>query len=439
MTQPQSPTGVRKVVHWLRPRLRKVPLVGTAARYTKRLIVLPWNFHKQYQQQVQVRAETLDHLTAVRTDTAAGLGAVRTATTGGLAAIRTEQREGFQQTTTRAISLENKLDSLAQSLATLGERFGQASAAQHASVSAAHEIVTRTAHTIQEESANHSAMVEILFNAITDRLSNLETRFVGLDAAKLASTQTLEAISTLAANSHDQSTILAGLQHAVSDLAAKSDLSLEQLPVLSSQVQALQTEVANASAHAERTNAQLQNVGNLKAEFEQLLAPRVTTEQVAAVQTELVALRDAFTAMQTQLSQTHGQTESLTAGISGDLRILREELFAELETALIRRTDKISDQLDASTAELTTEVRGLNDRHAAAFDLLSDRLRDQTAKLLGMTGEFDSIPADTVNHPIADQLADLAATQLELAKQIAELKSLIGAPTETSARLRLRA
>lgn len=36
----------RGAVRKLRPAVRRVPLVGHGLRYTKRLVMLPWNFHK---------------------------------------------------------------------------------------------------------------------------------------------------------------------------------------------------------------------------------------------------------------------------------------------------------------------------------------------------------------------------------------------------------
>ena len=355
----QSPNGIRKVVHWLRPRVRTIPVFGQAARYVKRLIVLPWNFHKQYQQSQTVQAET----------------------------------RGTFQSVQR---VEGQLDALNVAITRIATQFSEADRQRQAT----HRTVIETAQSIQVEAADHAATIEILFAAVVDRLSTMEHRFGDLATIQATTADLVQQVTSVLPEQ------IAGIGQRI-DVVSQQQLALADVP---NRLETL----------CERLTAQTLPIADTATRLDALTALPSRIEDISMAVAQL-GPRIANAEMQIAESTTRAESEA-----------------RRFQNSVDERLDVLVDKFDSSIRLLSADVRGMNERHAAAFDLVSDRLRDQTVRLLGM-GEDHGQGGVSASFA-SEQIADLVTGQLELARQIADLKQLVGGRNDGAVgNLRLRA
>jgi len=400
----QSPNGIRKVVHWLRPRVRTFPVLGQAARYVKRLIVLPWNFHKQYQQSQTVQAETR----------------------GTFQTVLANQHDGFRLLADRGQYVEGKLAAMNVAMARIAEQFSEADRQRQATTAATHQTVIETAQSMQVEAIEHSATIEVLFATIADRLSLVERRFEKLDTIVVATASLMQQVTAI----HERTSILPEqireTNRVVSEIASHTDVVAQQLIALAEVPKRL-AEMACLPAHlealSERLTAQALPFTDTVTRLNSLneLPGRLEDISLAVAQLAEIALRMANAEAHIADTTTRAETEAQRFQVSVDERL-----------------DVLINKFDSSIRLLSDDVRGMNDRHAAAFDLVSERLRDQTVRLLGMGEEHGHRGVSACF--ASEQIADLVTGQLELARQIADLKQLVGGRNDgVVGNLRLRA
>ncbi len=386
----QSPNGFRKVVHWLRPRVRTIPVFGQAARYVKRLIVLPWNFHKQYQQSQTAQAESR----------------------GTFQSMLANQQDGFRLLANRGQIADGKLDALNVAMSRIAAQFSAADRQRQAT----HQTVMETAQSIQVEAADHAATIEILFAAVVDRLSAVERRFEDLatiPATTAGLVQQVTAIRELTSVLPDQ---IVGIGHRI-DVVSQQLLAI---PDYSAQFAALADVPNRLEALSERLTAQAMPIADTATRLDALTALPGRIEDISMAVAQL-GPRMANAEMQIAESTTRAESEA-----------------RRFQDSVDERLDVLVDKFDSSIRLLSADVRGMNERHAAAFDLVSERLRDQTVRLLGMGEEHGhgGVSASFAS----EQIADLVTGQLELARQIADLKQLVGGRNDGAVgNLRLRA
>ena len=386
----QSPNGIRKAVHWLRPRVRTIPVFGQVARYVKRLIVLPWNFHKQYQQSQTTQAETR----------------------GTFQSMLANQQDGFRLLVNRGQIAEGKLDALNVAMTRIAAQFSAADRQRQAT----HQTVMETAQSIQVEAADHAATIEILFAAVVDRLSSVERRF--------------EALATIPATTADLVQQVTAIRESTSVLPEQIAGIGQRIDVVSQQLLAIPDYSAQFAALTDVPN-------RLEA-----LSERLTAQAVPIAET--VTRLDALTALPGRIEDISMAVAQLGPRIANaEMQIAESTTRAESESrrfqdSVDERLDVLVDKFDSSIRLLSADVRGMNERHAAAFDLVSERLRDQTVRLLGM-GEDHGQGGVSASFA-SEQIADLVTGQLELARQIADLKQLVGGRNDGAVgNLRLRA
>ncbi len=417
MNSIQSPNGIRKVVHWLRPRVRTIPVVGQAARYVKRLIVLPWNFHKQYQQSQTVQAETR----------------------GTFQTVLANQHDGFRLLADRGQYVEGKLAALNVAMARIAEQFSEADRQRQATTAATHKTVIETAQSIQVEAIEHAATIEVLFAAVADRLSSVERRFGDLETIRATTVGLVQQLTAI----HERTSILPEqireTNRVVSEIAANTDLVAQQLIALAgvpAQLAALPAapDYSKQFAALAEVPKRLAEMACLPARLE-ALSERLSAHAVPIADT-VVRLEDISLAV-AQLAEIAPRMATAEAQIA-DTTSRAESEAQRFQVSVDERLDGLVDKFDASIRLLSDDVRGMNDRHAAAFDLVSERLRDQTVRLLGMGEEHGhgGVSASFAS----EQIADLVTGQLELSRQIADLKQLVGGRSEGAiGNLRLRA
>ncbi len=386
----QSPNGIRKVVHWLRPRVRTIPVFGQAARYVKRLIVLPWNFHKQYQQSQTTQAETR----------------------GTFQSVLANQQDSFRLLVNRGQIADGKLDALNVAMTRIAAQFSAADRQRQAT----HQTVMETAQSIQVEAADHAATIEILFAAVVDRLSSVERRFEAL--ATIQST-TAELVQQVTATRE----LTSVLPEQIAGIGQRIDVVSQQLlaiPDYSAQFAALADVPNGLEALSERLTAHAAPIAETVTRLDALTAMPGRIEDISMAVAQL-GPRMANAEMQIAESTTRAESES-----------------RRFQDSVDERLDVLVDKFDSSIRLLSADVRGMNERHAAAFDLVSERLRDQTVRLLGM-GEDHGQSGVSASFA-SEQIADLVTGQLELARQIADLKQLVGGRNDGAVgNLRLRA
>ncbi len=386
----QSPNGIRKVVHWLRPRVRTIPVFGQAARYVKRLIVLPWNFHKQYQQSQTTQAETR----------------------GTFQSVLANQKDSFRLLANRGQIADGKLDALNVAMTRIAAQFSAADRQRQAT----HQTVMETAQSIQVEAADHAATIEILFAAVVDRLSSVERRFEALATIPATTADLVQQVTAIRESTSVLPEQIAGIRH--------------RIDVVSQQLHAIPDNSAQFAALADVPN-------RLEA-----LSERLTAQAVPIAET--VTRLDALTALPGRIEDISMAVAQLGPRIANaEMQIAESTTRAESEArrfqdSVDERLDVLVDKFDSSIRLLSADVRGMNERHAAAFDLVSERLRDQTVRLLGM-GEDHGQGGVSASFA-SEQIADLVTGQLELARQIADLKQLVGGRNDGAVgNLRLRA
>ena len=386
----QSPNGIRKVVHWLRPRVRTIPVFGQAARYVKRLIVLPWNFHKQYQQSQTTQAETR----------------------GTFQSMLANQQDGFRLLVNRGQIAEGKLDALNVAMTRIAAQFSAADRQRQAT----HQTVMETAQSIQVEAADHAATIEILFAAVVDRLSSVERRFEALATIPATTADLVQQVTAIRESTSVLPEQIAGIGQRI-DVVSQQLLAI---PDYSAQFAAL-TDVPNGlEALSERLTAQSLPIADTATRLDALTALPSRIEDISMAVAQL-GPRMANAEMQIAESTTRAESES-----------------RRFQDSVDERLDVLVDKFDSSIRLLSADVRGMNERHAAAFDLVSERLRDQTVRLLGM-GEDHGQGGVSASFA-SEQIADLVTGQLELARQIADLKQLVGGRNDGAVgNLRLRA
>ena len=361
----QSPNGIRKVVHWLRPRVRTIPVLGQAARYVKRLIVMPWNFHKQYQQSQTVQAET----------------------------------RGTFQSVQR---VEGQLDALNVAMARIATQFSEADRQRQAT----HRTVIETAKSIQVEAADHAATIEILFAAVVDRLSTMEHRLGDLATVQATAADLVQQVTAIRERTSVLPDQIAGIGQRI-DVVSQQQLALADVP---NRLETL----------SERLTAQTLPIADTATRLDALTALPSRIEDISMAVAQL-GPRIANAEMQIAESTTRAESEA-----------------RRFQNSVDERLDVLVDKFDSSIRLLSADVRGMNERHAAAFDLVSERLRDQTVRLLGM-GEDHGQGGGPASFA-SEQIADLVTGQLELARQIADLKQLVGGRNDGAVgNLRLRA
>ena len=376
----QSPNGIRKVVHWLRPRVRTIPVFGQAARYVKRLIVLPWNFHKQYQQSQTVQAETR----------------------GTFQSVLANQQDGFRLLANRGQRVEGQLDALNVAMARIATQFSEADRQRQAT----HRTVIETAKSIQVEAADHAATIEILFAAVVDRLSTMEHRFGDLATIQATTADLVQQVTAIRERTSVLPDQIAGIGQRI-DVVSQQQLALADVP---NRLETL----------SERLTAQTLPIADTAARLDALTALPSRIEDISMAVAQL-GPRIANAEMQIAESTTRAESEA-----------------RRFQNSVDERLDVLVDKFDSSIRLLSADVRGMNERHAAAFDLVSDRLRDQTVRLLGM-GEDHGQGGVSASFA-SEQIADLVTGQLELARQIADLKQLVGGRNDGAVgNLRLRA
>ena len=386
----QSPNGIRKAVHWLRPRVRTIPVFGQAARYVKRLIVLPWNFHKQYQQSQTTQAETR----------------------GTFESVLANQQDGFRLLANRGQIAEGKLDALNVAMTRIAAQFSAADRQRQAT----HQTVMETAQSIQVEAADHAATIEILFAAVVDRLSSVERRFEALATIPATTADLVQQVTAIRESTSVLPEQIAGIGQRI-DVVSQQLLAI---PDYSAQFAAL-TDVPNGlEALSERLTAQAVPIAETVTRLDALTALPGRIEDISMAVAQL-GPRIANAEMQIAESTTRAESES-----------------RRFQDSVDERLDVLVDKFDSSIRLLSADVRGMNERHAAAFDLVSERLRDQTVRLLGM-GEDHGQGGVSASFA-SEQIADLVTGQLELARQIADLKQLVGGRNDGAVgNLRLRA
>lgn len=103
MTEPVSPApparrGLlargRGLVRRVRLAVYRLPVLGHAIRYVKRVVFLPWNFHKHYQQSAAFQAEVLHALRGLTADVRAEVQGLTAAVRRDAAAAAVEQLAG---------------------------------------------------------------------------------------------------------------------------------------------------------------------------------------------------------------------------------------------------------------------------------------------------------------------------------------------------------
>lgn len=428
MNPVQSPHGIRKVVHWLRPRVRTIPVLGQAARYVKRLIVLPWNFHKQYQQSQTVQAETR----------------------GTFQTVLANQHDGFRLLADRGQYVEGKLAALNVAMARIAEQFSEADRQRQVTTAATHKTVIETAQSMQVEAIEHAATIEVLFAAVADRLSSVERRFENLDAIQLTTAGLVQQMTAI----HERTSILPEqireTNRVVSEIASHTDVVAQQLIALAgvpAQLAALPAapdyttqfaalaEVpkrlaemaclpARLEALSERLTAQASPIADTITRLDSLNALPARLEEISLAVAQLAEIGPRVASAEAQIADTTTRAENEAQRFQGSVD---------------ERLDVLIDKFDSSIRVLSADVRGMNERHAAAFDLVSERLRDQTVRLLGM-GDVQQAQGCVAANFASEQIADLVTGQLELARQIADLKQLVGGRNDGAiGNLRLRA
>ena len=389
----QSPNGIRKAVHWLRPRVRTIPVFGQAARYVKRLIVLPWNFHKQYQQSQTTQAETR----------------------GTFESVLANQQDGFRLLANRGQIAEGKLDALNVAMTRIAAQFSAADRQRQAT----HQTVMETAQSIQVEAADHAATIEILFAAVVDRLSSVERRFEALATIPATTADLVQQVTAIRESTSVLPEQIVGIGHRI-DVVSQQLLAIPAAPDYSAQFVALADVPNRLEALSERLTAQALPIADTATRLDVLTALPGRIEDISMAVAQL-GPRIANAEMQIAESTTRAESES-----------------RRFQDSVDERLDVLVDKFDSSIRLLSADVRGMNERHAAAFDLVSERLRDQTVRLLGM-GEDHGQGGVSASFA-SEQIADLVTGQLELARQIADLKQLVGGRNDGAVgNLRLRA
>lgn len=143
-------------------------------------------------------------------------------------------------------------------------------------------------------------------------------------------------------------------------------------------------------------------------------------QSAIALQTQQVFLAESLQA----------QTEILAAHLANVVRdTLHQLVTTHLQTAVSDPVQKMVGEFQTAMVETAHELRGLNERHAVCYDRLADQLRQQTEHLRALAER----PTGDGTKELAQQLAELAAAQENLAAQIAVLRG------DETARLRLTA
>jgi hypothetical protein len=129
-----------------------------------------------------------------------------------------------------------------------------------------------------------------------------------------------------------------------------------------------------------------------------------------ALNTQQAVLRDSL--------QAH--TGDLAAHLANALRDALPPLVAEhIRQALADPVRRLVADFRVGLAEMAGELRSLNDRHATCYDRLAEQLRRQTEQLRALAEAQAAGGAGEV----ARQLADLAAAQDDLSRQLAEVRA----------------